>query len=191
MSRFVLLPPEQAPPAPEWTIESWFHHQGAQTLADLRGRVVALHAFQMLCPGCVTHGIPQAQRIRATFGREDVAVIGLHTVFEHHEAMRPVSLRAFLHEYRVDFPVGVDAAQPNNPIPSTMEAFQMRGTPTLILIDRLGRLRLHAFGRPEDMAVGAAVASLLAEPWRPGAEGAGGGKEASASDLCDADGCPI
>lgn len=32
----------------------------------------------MLCPGCVSHGLPQAQRILSTFG-DDVVVLGLHT----------------------------------------------------------------------------------------------------------------
>ena len=57
------------------------------SLADLRGRVVAIEAFQMLCPGCVQHGLPQAQRLHRLFRREDVVVIGLHTVFEHHDVM--------------------------------------------------------------------------------------------------------
>ncbi|MDA0225757.1 MAG: TlpA disulfide reductase family protein, partial [Proteobacteria bacterium] len=94
-----------------------------------------------------------------------VAVIGLHTVFEHHEAMTPVALRAFLHEYRIAFPVGIDAASQDtaDPLPRTMRAYGMRGTPTLILIDRNGRLRRHAFGAEDDLAVGAAVASLVAE----------------------------
>jgi hypothetical protein len=29
-------------------------------LADLRGRGVMLETFQMLCPGCVSHGLPLA-----------------------------------------------------------------------------------------------------------------------------------
>jgi hypothetical protein len=29
------------------------------TASGLRGRPVLLHAFQMLCPGCVAHGTPQ------------------------------------------------------------------------------------------------------------------------------------
>ena len=36
----------------------------------------------MLCPACVSHGLPQAARLRETFAPEDLAVIGLHTVFE-------------------------------------------------------------------------------------------------------------
>ena len=117
----------------------------------------------MLCPGCVQHGLPQAQRIHAVFEPDDVAVVGLHTVFEHHEAMTPVSLRAFLHEYRIAFPVGVDAPGTEGGVPQTMQAYGLRGTPSLLLVDRAGRLRRHSFGAEEDMAVGAAIATLVAE----------------------------
>ena len=162
-SRFGLAAPGQ--PAPAWQTTEWFHAPAGLQLADLRGRVVVLHAFQMLCPGCVQHGLPQAQRIQAAFDERDVAMVGLHTVFEHHAAMTPVSLRAFLHEYRVDFPVGVDAhaAGGGDPIPLTMRAYGLQGTPSLVLIDRRGDLRLHAFGAAEDLLVGAAIAALVGE----------------------------
>lgn len=152
-------------PAPPWTTREWFNTGEALHLADLRGRVVVLHAFQMLCPACVHHGLPQAQRLQATFGAAGVAVIGLHTVFEHHAAMTPVSLQAFLHEYRIRFPVGVDApsTDPREPIPLTMQAYGLQGTPSLVLIDRHGHLRQHTFGAVEDLALGAAIATLVAE----------------------------
>jgi len=108
--------------------------------------------------------LPQAQRVRQVFAREDVEVIGLHTVFEHHAAMTPVALEAFLHEYRIGFPVGVDAASETGPIPRTMAAYGMRGTPTLLLIDRAGRLRQHHFGQVEDLVLGAQIAQLIGEP---------------------------
>ena len=151
-------------PAPPWTTTQWFNTNDALQLSALRGKVVVLHAFQMLCPACVHHGLPQAQRIQAVFAAADVAVIGLHTVFEHHAAMTPVSLQAFLHEYRIRFPVGVDApAAKGSPIPVTMQAYGMQGTPSLVLIDRQGHLRQHSFGAAEDLAVGAAIAALLSE----------------------------
>ena len=153
-------------PAPPWTTREWFNTAGGTVqLADLRGKVVVLHAFQMLCPACVHHGLPQAQRIHARFAALGVAVIGLHTVFEHHAAMTPVSLQAFLHEYRITFPVGVDApsADVGNPIPVTMQAYGMQGTPSLVLIDRNGHLRHHAFGAEDDLALGAAIATLIVE----------------------------
>ena len=152
-------------PAPPWTTREWFNTGQAVQLADLRGSVVVLHAFQMLCPACVHHGLPQAQRIHAAFAASGVAVIGLHTVFEHHTAMTPVSLQAFLHEYRIRFPVGVDAPSGDGrqPIPVTMQAYGMQGTPSMVLIDRNGHLRQHAFGAVEDLALGAAIATLVAE----------------------------
>ncbi|TWI09162.1 redoxin domain-containing protein [Aerolutibacter ruishenii] len=149
--------------APEWQVTRWFNTPAPITLASLRGRVVVVEAFQMLCPGCVSHGLPQAQRVRQAFPAEAVAVIGLHTVFEHHEAMTPVALEAFLHEYRIGFPVGVDMPSADGPIPRTMRVYGLRGTPTLLLIDRRGRLRHHHFGQVEDLALGAQIAMLMGE----------------------------
>jgi len=124
---------------------------------------VLVHAFQMLCPGCVAHGIPQALAVERTFRGEGVRVIGLHTVFEHHEAMRPVSLQAYIVENRLRFPIGVDQPDGNGGLPRTMRAYGMHGTPTLILIDRQGRVRQHGFGHVPDLALGAALGTLLAE----------------------------
>ncbi|MDF1800759.1 MAG: TlpA disulfide reductase family protein [Planctomycetota bacterium] len=149
-------------PALEWSVEQWFNHTGDLQLSDLRGRVVALECFQMLCPGCVSHGLPQAQRIRAEFPASEVAVLGMHTVFEHHEAMRPVALEAFLHEYRVGFPVGVDRPTADR-LPETMARFELRGTPSLLLFDRGGKLREHHFGVVSDMRIGAEISALLTE----------------------------
>ena len=108
---------------------------------------------------------PPVQRIHATFAASGVAVIGLHTVFELHTAMTPVSLQAFLHEYRIAFPVRVDApsADASNPSPVPMQAYGMHGTASLLLIDRNGHLRQDAFGALEDLALGAAIATLIAE----------------------------
>jgi peroxiredoxin len=161
--RFGLEPRGTA--APEWTTREWFNAPGCLSLADLRGCVVVLHAFQMLCPGCVQHGLPQAQRLRETFAAEDVAVVGLHTVFEHHEAMTPAALAAFLHEWRIRFPVGVDApGAAGDALPTTMQTYGLQGTPSLLLIDRAGNLRRHGFGAEADASVAAAIATLLAEP---------------------------
>jgi hypothetical protein len=130
----------------------------------MRGRVVFAIAFQMLCPGCASHGLPQAQRVRAAFSDGDVEVIGLHTVFEHHEAQGPKeALAAFLHEYRIAFPVGIDRPASGGGAPETMRAYNMQGTPTTLLIDREGRLRLQKFGHLDDLVLGASIATLLAE----------------------------
>jgi thiol-disulfide isomerase/thioredoxin len=152
-----------APAAPELLVSQWFNTGDAPTLAALRGQVVLLHAFQMLCPACVRLATPQAQQVHEQFGHRGLVVLGLHTVFEHHEAMQPVSLQAYIHENRLSFAIGVDRPDGQHGLPLTMRAYGMQGTPTLLLIDRRGRLRQHVFGHVPDLALGAAIGSLLAE----------------------------
>ncbi len=156
-NRFRAMPPQ----APDLAVSQWFNTPAPLSLARLRGRVVYLHAFQLLCPGCVAQSIPQVQRIEQVFGHTDLQVIGLHTVFEHHTAMSPVTLEAFLHEYRIRHPVGVDAAGEVTPIPVTMQRFGLRGTPSSILIGRDGAIIHQAFGVEDDMTVGARIAMAL------------------------------
>ena len=148
---------------PPLKVSEWLNSPHAVTLDGLRGRVVVLHTCQMLCPGCVSHGLPQALRIYRLFPQEQVAVIGLHTVFEHHDVMGPQALRVFLDEYRMPFPVGVDQADPGSPVPLTMRAYGLRGTPSVLVLDPKGRIRLNHFGQIEDLQLGALIGQLLAE----------------------------
>jgi hypothetical protein len=171
--------------APEWRIAQWLNTPDPLTVAALRGRVILVLAFQMLCPGCVSQALPQAQRARVAFAPQDLAVVGLHTVFEHHEAQGGrEALAAFLHEYRIGFPVGLDAQAEG--LPQTMAAYRMQGTPTLMLIDRAGRLRLQHFGHLDDLRLGAAIQALIGE-----AAPATGPQPAAAAQACDDAGCPV
>jgi hypothetical protein len=105
-------------------------------------------------------------------------------VFEHHDAMTPVSLEAFLHEYRITFPVGVDSPSEDGPIPRTMAAYGFRGTPSLVLIDKAGKIRHHGFGQEDDIALGFRLGMLMSETVPAQQE-----KPADVQDGCDADGC--
>jgi len=151
-------------PAPEWQTITWLNAPEPPSLARLRGRVVVVHAFQMLCPGCVAYGVPQAQRVAELFAAAPLTVVGLHTVFENHAAQGVDALRAFLHERGVTFPVGVDAPGPDDdPLPRTMRAYGMQGTPTTVLIDAQGRRRRQVLGVHDDLLLGAEIGTLLAE----------------------------
>jgi AhpC/TSA family len=149
--------------APELLVHSWFNSDRPLLLAGLRGRVVVLAAFQVLCPNSIASGIPQAQRIYETFAPSDVAVIGLHATFEHHDAFSSAVLKAFVHEYRLKFPIAIDQPNPASPIPLTMERYKMRGTPSLVLIDRHGFVRKHTFGSVDDLRLGAEIGALVQE----------------------------
>ncbi|GAB4118100.1 MAG: redoxin domain-containing protein [Sideroxydans sp.] len=149
--------------APAWQVNQWFNCQQAMDLDQLRGKVVLLHAFQLLCPGCVSHGVPQAERIHRMLAGDDLVVVGLHTVFEHHAAMTPVVLEAFLQENHITHAVGVDVHAAGNAIPLSMSRFGLRGTPSLVVIDRAGRVRLNEFGKVDDLLLGSVLGKLMAE----------------------------
>ena len=153
---------EQFKTAPELRVSQWLNAVQPISLESLRGQVVVLHAFQMLCPGCVSTGLPQASRVHTVFPSKDVAVIGLHTVFEHHAVMDVEALKVFVQEYDVSFPVGIDQQDPTGRIPLTMQAYGLRGTPSLVVLDRQGRVRLNHFGHIDDMRLGALLGQLMA-----------------------------
>jgi hypothetical protein len=95
--------------------------------------------------------------------------------------MQPTAaLQAFIHEYRLAFPIGIDQPDPQGgAVPLTMRTLGLRGTPSLVLLDKQGRIRLHHFGRADDLRVGALIGQLIAEP----------GEDESVH--CDDDGCRL
>ena len=88
----------------------------------------------------------------------------------------------FVHEYRLTFPIGVDHPGETGPTPRTMAAYQMRGTPTTILIDRKGCISAQLFGQIEDLALGAMIQALLSEH----IQSAG---DTDPRDVCTPNGC--
>ena len=155
-------------PAPALKVGTWLNTPKPLRIEDFRGRVLLIEAFQMLCPGCVSTGLPQIQRVARLFPEGEVAIIGLHTVFEHHAAQgSEAALSAFAHEYRLTFPIGID--QQDEHLPKTMAAYGMRGTPTLVVVDRKGYRRFQHLGHVEDLALGHILGTLLAEAHEPDA----------------------
>ncbi|HEX5659312.1 MAG TPA: redoxin domain-containing protein [Polyangiales bacterium] len=145
----------------ELIVERWFN--GPVTLAGLRGRVVLVYAFQMRCLGCVEHSIPQAKRAHASFPADRVQVIGLHTVFENHDAQSADALTAFVAEHDLHFPIGIDSPAPGESMPRTMRLYDMQGTPTLIAIDKRGLRRRQHLGHLDDAQLEGLVDALVAE----------------------------
>jgi len=147
---------------PELETSRWFNAEKPLSLKDLKGKVVVLAAFQMQCPGCVKHGLPQAARIAGSFNDDEVAVIGLHTVFEDHDKQTPAALEAFIDELGLPFPIAVDKGNGGG-LPKTMEAYEIQGTPSVLVFDRQGRLRRHYLGQVDDVRLGAELMALAIE----------------------------
>lgn len=156
-----------APLAPELSVDAWLNTRAPLSLGALRGQVVVLHFFQMLCPGCVTHAVPQTDKLFRKVREPGLTVLGLHSVFEHHAVMTPDALRVFAHEFRLGFPIGIDAHDDDDPIPRTLRAYGLQGTPSTVLVGADGRIRLQALGPVDDLALGVAIGQALAERATP------------------------
>jgi len=151
-------------PAHEWQVSHWLNASGGQSIAAMRGRPICAVVFQILCPICVSQALPQALRAQEAFSDASLAVIGLHAPLDHGEAQSsPLLLKAFLQQYRIGFPVAVDAIGPDG-APSTAREYNIQGAPTTLLIDRTGRLRLQRFGVLDDIRLGAYLNALMMEP---------------------------
>ena len=144
----------------------WNNTDEPLSLASLRGKVVMVCVFQMLCPGCAQLSLPQARKVDATLARENLVVIGLHSVFEHHQVMTPEALRVFAREYRLQFPIAIDRPREGSALPSTMRAWGLEGTPTVLVFGRDGELALRHFGHLEDLSLGAVLGERIGQ--RPG-----------------------
>ncbi|HEX2843431.1 peroxiredoxin family protein [Hyphomicrobium sp.] len=147
---------------PELQAAAWLNADTPPKLKDLKGKVVVLAAFQQHCPGSVKHGLPQAQRLARSFSSDEVVVIGLNTPFEHADKQDKTALEAFVAEHELTFPVALDKANGKS-LPKTMEAYEIQGTPTLLVFDRQGRLRRHYLGQVDDFRLGAEVMALTIE----------------------------
>ncbi|MBT0771989.1 TlpA family protein disulfide reductase [Kineosporia sp. J2-2] len=150
--------------APALSADRWFNTPRPLTAADLDGKVVLLYAFQMLCPLCVHEATPLVNRVhRLTRDRPGIEVVGLHTVFENHEAMGPQALAGYLGSAGVRFPVGVDRHEPGHDAPVTMRRLQLIGTPSFVPVDRQGVVRDRIFGVLSEQALISRLERMQAE----------------------------
>lgn len=165
----------------------WINTEAPLGLQALRGRVVVVTVFQMLCQGCAQFSLPQARNVHAMFSGDDLVLVGLHSVFEHHHVMTPEALRVFASEYRLAFPIAIDRAREHSPIPATMHAWALNGTPSLMVFGRDGGLALRHFGHLDDLRLGAVLGQLIAGP----SGGAVGEAVSRAEPGQDAGGGPV
>jgi thiol-disulfide isomerase/thioredoxin len=147
---------------PELTTARWFNAETPPTLKSRAGRVVVIVAFQTHCPGSNKWGMPQAQRLARNFNEDEVSVIGLNTAFEEHGKQDAKAIEGFIALHGLTFPVAKD--QPNGTdTPKTMTAYELQGTPAILIIDRQGRLRRHYLGQVDDIRLAAEIMGFVIE----------------------------
>ncbi|MBI2944912.1 MAG: TlpA family protein disulfide reductase [Candidatus Wallbacteria bacterium] len=150
----IYVPVPESVPAPVLQVQQWVAGSPL-TLEQLKGKVVLLDMFQIICPGChAAH--PHIVKMQQRYGREGLQVIGLAVAFEHQASQTPDRIQAYVKRNQFNFPVAIDRK-----LTATFESYGARGTPYVALLDRQGRLRHLDFYRPE--VVEGIVEDLLKE----------------------------
>ena len=85
----------------------------------------------------------------------------------------------------------IDKPNEQHAIPHTMMTYHMQGTPTTILIDKTGHLRLHKFGHVNDLLLGVSIGTLLAEEVSDEEMASVADQSDDAQSGCDDEGCRI
>jgi len=157
--RLPMFNPERPP---EISAQRWLNSDKKRTLKAEQGKVVVVAIWQLACPGSQKYGLPQAMRLRRAFDEREVAVFGLHMAFEKFAEQSPEKVEAYLAENDITIPVALDKSDGEN-LPETMRAYELQGTPAMLIFDRQGRLRRHYLGAVDDLRIGAEVMALLIE----------------------------
>ncbi len=141
-------------PAPELSVSEWI--KGSETtLAALRGKVVLLDFFQIICPGCRSVH-PHIVEMQRRYGSQGLQVLGIAVAFELERLQTPSKIRTYVRGNEFNYPVAIDRG-----MTETFAAYRAKGTPYMALIDRAGNIRALDYYSPD--AVEEAVKALLRE----------------------------
>ncbi len=131
-------------PAPVLRVEKWLRGE-AVTLEALKGKVVLLDLFQIICPGCQkVH--PHIVEMQKKYGAQGLQTLGIAVVFELHEAQTENKIRKYLGEKGYTYPVALDKDNT-----AMFDAYCAHGTPFAVLIGRAGKVRYLDFYRPKQV----------------------------------------
>ncbi|MCI0694826.1 tetratricopeptide repeat protein [candidate division KSB1 bacterium] len=140
--------------APALAVQEWILGKPA-TLDNLKGKVVLLDIFQIICPGC-HRAHPEIARMQKRYANRGFEVLGLAVAFEYESVQTPRHIRDYVTRKEYPYPVAIDKG-----LTETFRRYRSRGTPFTVLIDRKGRIRYLDFFRLNQ--VEATVQQLLDE----------------------------
>ncbi len=139
-------------PAPAWRDTQGVSGVFPASVAALRGHVVLLDFWATWCAPCRV-SIPKLEDLQSRYGAQGLSVVGIST-----EDAGDVSL--FTQRMAMHYGVGAD------PHGSTTRAYGVFSLPTLVVIDKAGKVRDVSVGYDPNgsASLEATVKALLAEP---------------------------
>ncbi len=153
----------QGQPAPELDVTEWIGEK-PQTLAALRGRPVLLFFWAHWCSDCKAMVKSVASVMRAN-GSKGLALVAPTRRFGYAaggEDATPAVEKPYIEKIRTQFYAELGKMQ----VPMSAANFQRYGsssTPTVVLVDRAGKVRYYHPGAVSEQELSAEVAKVMAK----------------------------
>jgi thiol-disulfide isomerase/thioredoxin len=135
--------PDVGQTAPEIAANGWINLEKAPTLAQLRGKVVALEFWATWCEPCIT-GIPRLNQLQSKYGPRNFQLLSF--VHEGHTTMDK-----FLKDHKVEYPIGLESA--------SLETYGITLIPQAFVLDKAEKIVWH--GNPDGEEMGKAIAAAM------------------------------
>lgn len=128
--------------APDWDLKGWSDGKDRK-IADYRGKVLVLDFWGVWCGPCVS-AIPSMQALAEKYEPKDVVFLGIHTPDGELDQIRKLKkLRGWT------APSGIDRGT-SNADGTTSSAYGIRGYPSVLIIDRQGKVAFNSGIEPKD-----------------------------------------
>ena len=149
-----LIPAVKARAAPALVQGKWINSEPL-TLDKLRGRVVMLDFWTFGCYNC-RNTLPQVKGFDERYREKGLTIIGVHTPESGYERDFE-NLRAAVGKLGIKYPIVTDNGS------ETWDAFGIEAWPTVIILDKNGRIRYTHIGEGAYDTQESVIQTLLAE----------------------------
>ncbi|MEP6743278.1 MAG: redoxin family protein [bacterium] len=149
-----LISESKSPPAPELAPGSWINSEPL-TLKNLRGRVVLLEFWTFGCYNC-RNTLPYVKQWNERYGNQGLTTIGVHSP-EFDEERSLENVRREVNSLGIKYAVITDNAY------ETWRAYNVEAWPTIIVLDKAGRVRWMHVGEGAYDETERTIQQLLAE----------------------------
>jgi thiol-disulfide isomerase/thioredoxin len=152
--RDVLIAADRAPKAPALAEGAWINSQPL-SLENLRGRVVLVDFWTFGCYNC-RNTLPTLKAFDERYRNKGLTIVGVHSPESDYEK-NVVNLRKSVQRLGIRYPVVTDNDY------KTWNAYNVGAWPTVIILDKQGRIRFTHIGEGMYEEQERVIKKLLAE----------------------------
>ncbi len=153
-ARDVLISARNARQAPALTEGTWYNAEPT-TLENLRGKVVLVDFWTYGCYNCI-NTLPALKSYDAKYRDKGFSIVGVETP-EFDSEKVPANLKRALAKHGITYPVITDYNA------DTWRAYNIEAWPTIIILDKQGRIRYTHIGEGAYDVQENVIKTLLAE----------------------------